>query len=116
MPMGLSRSAMVILIAGYLLSVPARGSQGAEGCPGPANTPAGRVIEPSLRSLSISGPVSDSILSPSRIRRKAVLEETDPQIFEETDLGPVLIPGHHLGLMLSGPILHSLFWVPPLRC
>jgi len=86
------RSAILVLMAGFLLATVATGARESKvrSKLDPihvAGATAKRVL-----SLSASRPVSISIQSPWRSRLKSMLDETDPRVVEESDLGPVLVP------------------------
>jgi hypothetical protein len=54
--------------------------------------------------------------SPWKIRRKAVLERSDPTAGEECDLGPASLPNDLSNLSLVDFIFPRLPSNPPLRC
>jgi hypothetical protein len=57
-----------------------------------------------------------SCFTPWKSRIKSVLEETDPKVIEERDLGPVIVPGHRLILGTFLCAVCPLPTFPPLRC
>jgi hypothetical protein len=72
----------------------------------------------SVISVPLSPPARLSAIShhaPWKIRRKAVLE-TNPQIREECDLGPVLVPNRPLNVVPVEALARPLSSGHPLRC
>src|SRR5262245_6931382 len=102
-------SAMVLLIAGILLASGVGSLRAASAGAGRGRTtsemlhhrslvapsvpqPSALVLLRCFRTLSVPHLVSVSPFEPWQHRRKAVLEESDPRIIEETDLGPAPVP------------------------
>ena len=59
---------------------------------------------------------STSAFSPFRLRRKAVLEETQTQDIEVLDLGPVSMPSPFLAVLPWAPMPGRSLTSLPLRC
>jgi hypothetical protein len=114
--MGSPRSAMVILIAALLLTPSARSTPVVDGQADCAQTLAAHVVNPCLLPFPTSGPASVSSFSPWRHRRKAVLEETNPRILEESDLGAVICPSEFTRSEPSEPHFCGPLSPVPLRC
>ena len=75
--------------------------------------------EPSSVCQCVGRPASGAVFSrftPWKSRIKSVLEESNPKIIEEHDLGPAIVPSRCfiLGTFLSVSCTLSIF--PPLRC
>jgi hypothetical protein len=69
------------------------------------------------RPLTPTGrPAEISHLAPWKSRRKAVLEQTNPQIGEECDLGPVLLPSGPIHVVMVEALARPLSSGHPLRC
>jgi hypothetical protein len=112
-----SRRTATIIVAAFLMLVPpvrsiARAELRADRPPSPA---AGAVAL-SHQSIPASGPVSVSPFEPWKVRRKAVLEDSDSRVPEEVDLGPVLIPNRVVTIVRFGPITRRRVGTVPLRC
>jgi hypothetical protein len=116
MPMGSPSSAMMVLSAALLLPLPTRAAQIVE-ARAEGSQPLGVcVTETSLHSPPISGRAAVSPFFPLRIRRKAVLEQTQPRVIEETDFDLVPVPNRSVAFMPSGPIPSRFVSTLPLRC
>jgi hypothetical protein len=63
----------------------------------------------------LTGPIT-TVLSPWKIRRKAVLEQSDPTAGQECDLGPASLPNDRSTLSLGDVTFSRLPCDPPLRC
>jgi hypothetical protein len=116
MPMWSRRTAMLILTS-LVLSVPnARGVQPVG--PRAENAPVARPLASAPADLGAvdSSPLSLTPFTPWKMRRKAVLEETDTRIGQESDLGPACLPDRVSSLAQLGPIRSRLINRIPLRC
>jgi hypothetical protein len=114
--MSLPRCTTIFLILALASCPSARGSQAVE--PRAKTTPVAAVdltvhvvVSP---PLSRQDPVSPS--SPSRLRRKAVLEETQTPVADNSDLGRVPSPSPFLAVLPTAPMPCLFFGSLPLRC
>jgi hypothetical protein len=108
--------AIVVLAVGFLLApstivVPTGHSRASHDLKPIAHATCGQTFSPATSR-------SNSVLSysPFRSRLKSVLEQTDPRVVEELDLGPVSVPSHVTRLVWSGPVIRVHLDTIPLRC
>lgn len=116
-PMGSRHSAILILIAGFLVASSTAGNRSIKDRaaldPSPIRHDCGK---PKYDSPSIPRPSSVAIYSPWRSRIKSVLEETSPRIIEESDLGPAPNSTHAMPFVPSGSSLSRRVGRLPMRC
>ena len=110
------RSAILMLVAGFLLASSTTGVRDRNNRTKHNAARVARACEKQTRSLSTPGPSSLSIDSSWRSRLKSVLEETGPRTVEESDLGPVATPSHVTPFVSSGSSLSRRLAPVPLRC
>jgi len=108
--------AMVLLAAGLLLVPSTIGVGTVEHPVRDGSSPVVRSTRRQAVSPFVSRSTAVSSFSLFRCRLKSVLEETNPRVVVESDLGPVSIPNHFIRLMGSGPGVHSRLTKLPLRC
>ena len=110
------RSAILVLLSGFLLASLANGTPDVKVRTKHDPIHVVGAIAKRAVSLSASRPASISIQSPWRSRLKSVLDETDPRVIEESDLGPVLDPIQTILFQRNGPELFLRSVTLPLRC
>jgi hypothetical protein len=110
------RWAIVILITTLWAAPSARVSQTVERRTKDSTAPAVQVTAPPLLASLSPGRESAAPLSPFRLRRKAVLEETQIQVIPDADLGPVSLPSRSLAVLPRAPMPRTVPTSLPLRC
>jgi hypothetical protein len=101
--MWLRRSAIVVLIAGFLVASFAADTRAVKNRSKHDPIHVTGATHQRALSPSPSRPFSVSIQSQWRSRLKSVLDETDPRILEESDLGPAPIPIQTILIGCNGP-------------
>lgn len=112
--MWLRRWAILVLIATVWSCPSARGSQAVEPRAKETPNPVVRVTERVVLSPPVSRRESTSPLL--GFRRKAVLEETQTQVSEGSDLGPVPLPSPYLVVRSRALMPSRSLALRPLRC
>src|SRR5262245_9310716 len=120
MPIWSPRSAMVILVACIFITPAARPSHIPESAPKTV-IQVHSIGEPKslIGGLPLSRPCPSTSLAtftPWRHRLKTVLEETDPRIIEESDLGPAIPPSQLIPFLPFELVSARHLITPPLRC
>lgn len=85
------RSSILVLVVSFLLATWTTGSREVKNRANPRPIRVGWAFKRRIPSMNQSRPVSLSVQSPWRSKLKSVLGETDPRVFEESDLGPAPI-------------------------
>jgi len=113
------RSAILMLIAGFLLGAPSRGSETASVRSDPILS---RTVQ-SEKSAVVSGHsplparrATVSAFTPWKTRIKSVLGETYQRVIDETDFGPAIPPGQLLTSVMFELASRPVSMRPPLRC
>jgi hypothetical protein len=114
--MWLRRSAIVILISILWAAPSARVSRAVEHQTKHPTAPAVHVTVRPMVASPFSRRESTSPFSPFRLRRKAVLEETQSQVIADVDLGPVPSPDRFLAVLPGAPMAGTPPASLPLRC
>jgi hypothetical protein len=112
-----SRGTAVLILTSLVLSVPdARSVQPVR--PRAECARVARSLANAYADLAThdSSPQSMTPFTPWKMRRKAVLEETETRIGQESDLGPACLPDRVSSLAQVGPIQSRLIDRIPLRC
>jgi hypothetical protein len=110
------RWAILALLAGFCLACTTAGLRHVKQSATYDSTRIPRDCAKPTCSPSIPRPCSVAIYSPWRNRIKSVLEETDPRITEESDLGLVVTPNPVIPFSSSGSSLTPQLTTIPLRC
>ena len=112
------RSAIIALVLGLLPSsaVPTGGPSPSTARPHAAT--ACRLAPLTLPPVMFGLPQSSGLTRfiPWKARPKIVLGESDQQLFEESDLGPILVPGQHSVFASIASNSSRLPILSPLRC
>ena len=110
------RLAILVLMVGFFLSFSTAGIRHVKEPTEHNTTRIPRDCEKPTYSPSIPHPSSLALYSPWRSRLKSVLEETNPRIIEESDLGFLASPTHAIPFDSSGLSLIRRLAPVPLRC
>jgi hypothetical protein len=116
LPMWLLRSAIVIVITTLWAASSARVSPTVERRTKDATDRAVHLTVRPVLAAPFPGREPTAPFSTFRLRRKAVLEETQIQVIPDSDLGPVPSPDRFLALLPSAPMPGTFATSLPLRC
>jgi hypothetical protein len=116
MSMSSQSLAMIVLIAGIGLGPVTPASRAVDPTPNPIKLTSAVGVQRSLAAASLPRSLSVSDFVPWQNRRKAVLEETDPRIVDEIDLGPAPLDQPSIPSTHSRPMTRLFVTTRSLRC